>query len=96
MDAAASAVVKQTEREKGATDGNASVIEGAPPIPARRSPLCHSWTQAAGSDRARLGRLRRAVLDDVEKILTQKQRCVPSAPSSPPAAPLRLATARRR
>ena len=29
MDAAASAVVKQTEREKGATDGNASVIEGA-------------------------------------------------------------------
>ena len=37
MDAAASAVVKQTEREKGATDGNASVIEGAPPTPARRS-----------------------------------------------------------
>ena len=36
MDAAASAVVKQTEREKGATDGNASVIEGAP-IPARCS-----------------------------------------------------------
>ena len=47
MDAAASAVVKQTEREKGATDGNASVIEGAPPTPARRSPLCHNWTQAA-------------------------------------------------
>ena len=35
MDAAASAVVKQTEREKGATDGNAAVIEGAQqPIPA--------------------------------------------------------------
>ena len=34
MDAAASAVVKQTEREKGATDGNASVIEGAPILPA--------------------------------------------------------------
>ena len=34
MDAAASAVVKQTEREKGATDGNASVIEGDRSLPA--------------------------------------------------------------
>ena len=91
MDAAASAVVKQTEREKGATDGNAAVIEGTHPRCSRSD-----GREAAGSDRARLGRLRRAVLDDVEKILTQKQRCVPSAPSSPPAAPLRLATARRR